>query len=58
MPEHGLERHHPQSAAGHGRVTLLQTAVKNGGITLGIGRHGFTVVDGLILMLDIGIPAR
>ena len=27
-------------------------------LRLGIGRHGFIVVDGLILMLDIGIPAR
>jgi len=24
---------HPQSAAGHGRITLLQATVKNGGIT-------------------------
>ena len=32
-PEHGLGRYHPQSAAGHGRLTLLQAAVKNGGIT-------------------------
>ena len=34
-PEHGLGRQHPQSAAGHGRVTLLQASVKNGGITVG-----------------------
>jgi hypothetical protein len=28
-----LRRHHPKSAASHGRLTLLQAAIKNGGIT-------------------------
>jgi transposase len=32
-PEHGLGRHHPETAAGHGRVDLLLTATENGGIT-------------------------
>jgi hypothetical protein len=32
-PKYGLGRHYPESAAGHCRLTLLQTAVKNGGIT-------------------------
>jgi spore maturation protein CgeB len=31
-PEHGLARHDPKSAAGHGRLTLFQAAIKNGGI--------------------------
>jgi hypothetical protein len=33
-PKYGLGRHYPESAVGHRRLTLLQTAVKNGGITL------------------------
>ena len=32
-PKYGLGRHYPESAVGHRRLTLLQTAVKNGGIT-------------------------
>src|SRR5690606_7004002 len=34
-PKYGLGRHHPKTAAGHGRVAFLLLAIaKNGGITL------------------------
>lgn len=36
-PQHGLGRHHPKAAAGHGRIALLLVAPKNGGITTGVG---------------------
>ena len=33
-PKHGLGRHHPQAATGHGCITvLLLASVQNGGIT-------------------------
>ena len=32
-PKYGLGWHYPETAAGHGRMTLLLTPVKNGGIT-------------------------
>ncbi|MBN4658869.1 hypothetical protein H4F44_24045, partial [Escherichia coli] len=32
-PEHGLGRHHPKTAAGHGRIALLLGALDFGGIT-------------------------
>src|SRR5690606_40751702 len=35
LPKYGLGRHHPKTAAGHGRVAFLLLAIaKNGGITL------------------------
>ncbi len=33
-PKHGSGRHHPETAAGHGRVGLLLTTTENGGITM------------------------
>src|SRR5690606_36474510 len=33
-PKHGIGRHHPKTAAGHGRIAFLLLAIaKNGGIT-------------------------
>src|SRR5690606_28725106 len=35
-PKHGTGRHHPKTAAGHGRIAFLLLAIaKNGGITQG-----------------------